>query len=363
MISTIAAVTRKIRGNKITARRDIFRVCAGVVLSAVPVVSLQAFPFPVSEARSAAMGGISVAGDAGMSAFSNPALAAQTVENVDWILTYPSLADLSGDTDAFEKKLNPALPEYDGEIHRLYEGKGMALIIPDAEFGGFIYYTDRLYHSATISNSATTLTHRAVKIHENGFAMARTMAEPDLPLYGFTLGVTIKLVTYRAFGYDAVLSTDYSLDDSRYNSPSSAVNFDIGVARELGVWKMGLVVKDILNYDQEYSNTGETYKILPQTRMGFSYHSRNTFWEVDIDLTKNTDIATASESQFIALGWEYRLIKPLTIRLGYNNNSVGDQLQTTSAGFGLTIGMFQADFATLKNDQESGAYMQLTTKF
>lgn len=338
---------------------------SALFLSLLPATPLLAFPFPVVDARTAAMGGVSVASDFSVSPFANPALAAQNVENTDWLLEFPAQADLKSDSDAFEAKLSAPVAEYEGDTHGLFQSNSFAMIVPGATFGGFVYYNDRLYHSAEIRFADQVLRHRAVNVTENGFGLARTMEEPNLPLYGFMVGASAKLVTYRAFGYDEGLVSQpgITLDQSKYSSPSSAINFDFGLARELGVWKMGLVVRDIFNFDQDYSNSGDVYRVTPQTRMGISYHSRNTFWEVDIDLSKNTDVASESESQYMAFGWEYRIIKPLTLRLGYNNNSVGDQLQTTSAGVGLNIGMFQLDFATLKNDHESGTYTQLSMKF
>jgi len=336
-----------------------------LIIATVPWQSLYALPFPVLDARSAALGGVGVAGDAVAAAFSNPALAAQDVESSDWLLVFPSQADLKTDSDTFEKNLTQSGAPQDGDSHRVFESNSLAVVVPESVFGGLVFYNDRLYHKAEIMSSGTIIRHRAVNVQENSFALARTMAEPDLPLYGFMVGIATKLATYRAYGYDVAVITDpnVNLDKSRYNAPSSAINFDRGLARELGVWKLGLVIKDIFSFEQEYSNSGDNFRVLPQTRMGFSYHSRRTFWEIDIDLSKNSAIATESETQYVAFGWEYRIIKPLAIRLGYNNNSVGDQLQTSSAGIGINIGMFQLDFASVKNANEAGMYSQLSMKF
>ena len=341
--------------------------CAMVTLVVVYSSPLRAFPFPVLDARSAALGGVGVAAGTRASPFSNPALAASIEENTDWILLYPSSGELKTEGEEFQNNLTiPGAPQ-DGDIHRVFNSSSLAVIVPDDAIGGLAYYNDRFYHSAKIigSSSSQLLRHRAVEVTENGFSLARTMQEPNLPLYGFKAGLNVKLVQYRAYGYDAAVISDPSIDlnRSKYSSPSSVINFDFGLARELGVWKLGLVVKDLYSFEQKYSNSGDTYKISPQTRMGFSYHSRKTFWEIDIDLTKNSEIATESETQYVAFGWEYRMIRPLAIRLGYNSNSVGDQLQTASAGIGLYIGMVRLDFATVKNDSEAGMFSQLSLSF
>ena len=345
--------------------RLIFSVFIFVLISSLPISAVQAFPFPVVDARTASLGGVSVASDVSTAPFSNPALVAQNVENTNWLLAFPSQANLKNPSDDFENNLAKGAGLQDGDKYREFESNSFAVVIPDDTFGGLIYYNDRLYHTAEITTNGTVVRHRAVNVQENGFALARTMAEPDLPLYGFMVGVNTKLVQYHAYGYDVAAITDpnVELNRSKYSTPSSAINFDLGMARELGVWKLGLVVKDIFSYEQTYGNSGDKYRVLPQTRIGFSYHSRNTFWEVDVDLSKNTEIATESETQLVAFGWEYRIIRPLAIRLGFNNNSVGDQLQTSSAGIGLNFSMFQLDFAQVKNENESGTFAQLTMKF
>lgn len=339
-------------------------VMASLLLLAMPANSVYAQAFPVLDARSAAMGGVSVASDATAAAFSNPALVAQDVENTDWILLFPVKSDLKTDSDQFEKNLMDATP-VSGDVYRESNSNSLAVVVPDAALGGVLYYNNRFYHDAVITSGTDVIRHRAVDIQENGFSIARTMSETDLPLYGFMVGLTTKLVTYRAYRYDdATISIPpLALDKSRYTSPSSAINFDLGLARELGLWKLGLVVKDILGFNQKYGQSSEELRVAPKTRLGFSYQSRRTFWELDVDLSKNTEIATQSESQIIAFGWEYRLIKPLFIRVGFNNNSVGDQLQTSSAGVGIKISGYEIDLASVKNDNEAGVYGQFKAEF
>jgi len=345
------------------------RVCSYAVLillyTILPARLIYAQAYPVLDAKSAALGGVSVASDASAASFSNPALAAQNVENTNWLLQFPVQADVKTESDQFETNLAPGGTPVSGDTYREFTSKGLAIVIPDETLGGMLYFNNRFFHDAVITSGTDVVRHRAVEIQENGFAIARTMTEPDLPLYGFMVGATIKLDTYRAYRYDeaTISNPPLAIDKSKYFSPSSAINFDLGIARELGLWKMGLVIKDLLGFNQEYSQSGETFRVAPKTRLGFSYQSRRTFWEFDVDLSKNTEIATQSESQIMAFGWEYRLIRPLYIRLGYNNNSVGDQLQTASAGIGIRIKNYQVDVASVKSDYESGTYAQFSASF
>jgi hypothetical protein len=319
------------------------------------------------DARSAAMGGVGVASDVKNAPGINPSLSASEVENVDWMVFYPTDGKLEPKSDAFETNLTITNAPQDGDRYSSVESSGLTVMIPSKVFSGFAFSNEREFHSAEIQGGSGNqiIRHRAVSIKESGFSLGRVMQEPDLPLYGFRVGATIKLVQYKSYGYDtSILSNpQVGIDGNKFSSTSSAINFDLGVSRELGVWKLGFAIKDVFRFDREYGDSGEIYKVAPQARMGLAYQSRKTFWGVDLDLSKNPAVAGQSETQYVAFGWEYRLIKPLFIRVGVRSNSVGDKSQATTAGVGLHVGMFEFDFASVKTDDEKGVFSRLLLKF
>lgn len=336
-------------------------------LCALPVHRVFAYPFPLLDARSAGMGGVGVAADYRNAPSLNPSLSASEVENVDWMVFYPVNGNLKPSSDDFENNLSITNAPQEGDQYGEYESSGLAIMIPSKVLSGFAFANERFFHSAEILGSGGNqiIRHRSVSIKESGFSLSRVMQEPGLPLYGFRVGGNIKLVQYKSYGYDTSMLSNpqLAINGNKFSDGSSAINFDIGLSRELGVWKLGFALKDIFRFDREYGDSGDQYKVSPQARMGMAYQSRKTFWGIDVDLSKNTEVAGQSETQYVAFGWEYRLIKPLFIRFGVRSNSVGDKSQTTTAGVGLHVGMFEFDFAGVKNDDDKGMFSRLLVKF
>lgn len=339
-----------------------------------------AFPFPLLDAKSAAMAGTGVATDVRNAPFQNPALMATSDESFDWMVLFPSLGSMQADPDDLEKKLDQYQREgFDtarreelvGDYYSRTESRNLAVVVPSSLLSGVMYFNERTFQSAEVMRVVGgtgvdyLIQHRGVIVSESGFAMARVMEEPELPLYGFLVGLNMKLVQVRGYGYneDDLQTASVSLDENQFADSSSAINADFGVARELGVWKLGLVVKDIFSFQREYGNSGETYQFTPQVRTGVAYRSRRTLWELDMDLSTNTAIATRAETQYIAMGFEYAFFEFLNLRAGYRINSVGDKQSTTTAGLGLNLGSVEIDVAAVENGDELGTFAQLIIKF
>jgi len=154
-----------------------------------------------------------------------------------------------------------------------------------------------------------------------------------------------------------------NLDTTQTKARTGAVNFDFGLAKEFGVWKMGIVVKDIIRFEREYGDSGDYYLVKPLIRFGFAYKSRKTLWEIDADLTENAPLPHQSKTQYVALGFEYQLFSGFHVRFGLRQNSIGDKLLTQTAGLGFNYFGIEVNVAVVEDDVEKGGFAQLNLEF
>ena len=177
------------------------------------------------------------------------------------------------------------------------------------------------------------------------------------------VGVTGKLSLLESYGYSEPIATA-SLDlDGDQALRDSELNLDIGFSKEYGVWKTGLVFKNIFSQENNLGSSGETYRLGPQIRAGIAYQSRRALVELDVDLMKNDGIGFASDTMLAALGWEWRMFPAFMLRLGYTQNLVGDTEATYSGGIGLRMWALQLDGAFIGGKDGEGVYAQASWEF
>ncbi|KPJ91644.1 MAG: hypothetical protein AMJ55_11340 [Gammaproteobacteria bacterium SG8_15] len=292
-----------------------------------------AMEFPLFDARSAALGGVSIAHNISNAAFYNPALAALEPENFDWYLLAPSI------------------------------GEAMQLTIPSPSLGGSLYVADYEYQTAkvTTDNTATNLAHRSLEVFEIGFSAAQL--QDILWMESILVGVTGKISLFKSYAYsEPIANASLELDSDQANNDSE-LNLDIGFSKEYGVWKTALVLKNIFSQENNLGNTSESYSIGPQIRAGFAYQSRRSLIEFDIDLLKNQGIGFESDSMYAAVGWEWRMFPAFFLRLGYKQNMVGDTQGVASGGLGLQLWGLQLDAAASADEDGEGIYMHAAWEF
>lgn len=352
-----------------------------------------AVPFGVFDARTMAMGGVGVASGPQFAVFNNPALLATADEVHEWFLLAPTLSRQLGDPDNVEDSLSAfqqaadtldgnnnaanqaavqqQLNALDGNLYSSSRNSAFVLAIPSRILSGAAFFN--VYEATTAQpmiggdnlaapSYASTLAQRGLRIVENGVAAAK-MLNGSGWMRNLTVGFSAKFLLVSGYGYaDPLRSADVDINRTGSKNGGQFI-FDIGVLKEFGVWKMGLVAKNIVPGNYQYGDSGDVFKIEPQLRAGFAYQSRYSVLELDIDLLKNDPIGFGSASQIAALGWEWQAWQWLTLRAGYNQNLTGNEASYGSAGIGLLISTLQIDVAAYSGDESEGISAQLGLQF
>ena len=334
-------------GNLYRKTTQVFVVlCMGFASSAAVAV-----PFGMFDARSMAMGGVGVATGARYAAFNNPALLTTADEIHEWFLVVPTVGQQIGDPDQVEDELaafqqaatvldatdnagNQAavqthLTALDGSLYRYSGNAAGMLAIPSRILSGAAFFN--VYEASTarpviggddltVPSYASTLTQRGFRVTENGVAAAMPMEAEKGWMHNLAVGFAAKFLLVEAYGYDDALRTAKVDIDRTGLKTGSQFTVDLGILKEIGVWKLGLAAKNLLPGNYEYGNSGDKFKIEPQLRAGFAYQSRYSVVELDIDLTENKPVGFALPSQIAALGWEWRTWRWLALRAGYQQN-------------------------------------------
>jgi len=355
----------------------------------------QAQPFGVFDVRAAGMGGVGVATGARYATFNNPALLTTAEERHEWFLMAPGVGRQQGDPDDLEDSLaafqqaadvldaspGPAnedavrasLGAMDGSIYRQSGNGAILLAIPSRLLSGAAYIHIYDWANARASITANDLSnpgnpytsrieHRGARVLENGVTAARSISGPGWRRQ-LALGFNVKFLFVEGYGYsEEIRNAKTGIDRNQYSS-SAAFNLDIGVLKEFGVWKMGLMAKNLLSGSFEYGNTGDYFDIAPQLRAGFAYQSRRTVFELDLDLMRNQAAGFDSATQMLALGVEFKPWRWLALRSGYQQNLTGTQVGTASLGLGLAMGFLSFDIAASYSEEQTGAHAQLGFQF
>ena len=331
-----------------------------------------ALPYQLFDARSVALGGTTVATDVRNAPFYNPALMAVTEEEFDWYLMMPSVGQFKSDPDDVEDGLDELKKGADvadvaaATVDGVYEEtniRGFTALIPSPVLAGAAYFVKHKYQTLKVlgADADAQARTRAIDINENGFSIASAFESGFLG--EIMVGLSAKLMLIDSYGYtDPLSEASFNLRGAD-SSNESDFNFDFGVAKEVGVWKFGFAAKNILKHDYHYGNSSDDYSIGPQGRVGFAYQSRYTVFEVDVDILKNEGVGDATDTQFAAVGWEWRMFPGFYLRLGANQNFIDDTFTTLSGGIGLHYFNVLVDVAYTKTQDGDGVIGQLGFKF
>ena len=358
-------------------------------MAALYSCAINAAPFTTYDGRSAALAGVGVAANARNAAYYNPALLGTDIEEYDAILLAPVYSQATVDPDDLEQGiddmrkvvLNPAdTAAIQAQLDKLqdttYEQntiRSLVFIIPSTTLGASAFVNSYDYNtvSANIGGDnlgaspptyASTLDHRAVKITEIGAGVGKLFGLSNFFLGDMQIGVAVKLLLLQNYGYsESIDVASLGLDDNQLRR-DSMINFDLGLVKEVGVWKMGLVVKNILSENFTYGTLSDTFAIEPQARLGFAYQSRRTLLEFDADLTQNKGIGFAQDSSYASMGWEYKLYDKVFVRAGARQNLIGDKSTTGTFGLGFGFWDLELDIAAMSSDREKGLYASFAYK-
>lgn len=357
------------------------------LLSALFMQTATAVPFGTFDARTMAMGGAGVASGPQFAVFNNPALLATADEVHEWFLLVPTLSQQLTDPDDVEDNLaafqraanildngnNPAnqavvqqqLNALDGSLYSTSRNSAFVLAIPSRILSGAAFFN--VYETSTArpvigGGNLATLAQRGMRVVENGISAAKALNGNGW-MQNLTVGFSAKLLLVSGYGYADPLRTA-DVDINRTGSKNGGqFTLDFGLLKEFGVWKIGLMAKNIVPGNYKYGDSGDVFSIEPQLRAGFAYQSRYSVLTLDIDLLKNDPVGFNSASQVAALGWEWQAQQWLALRAGYNQNLTGDKKAYGSAGIGLLISSLQMDVAAYIGNESKGFSAQLGLQF
>ena len=383
---------KQILSNKRRANfcRGVIALCFGCLAQ-----SALAAPFGMFDARSMAMGGVGVATGARYAAFNNPALLTTADEIHEWFMLVPTVSEQIGDPDQVEDELaafqqaaivldgaNNAttqaavqthLDALDGSLYQRSGNMAGMVAIPSRILSGAAFFN--VYEASTaqpiiagddltVPSYASTLAQRGVRVVENGIAAALSIDAEKGWMRNLAVGMSAKFLLVEAYGYaDPLRSAEVKVDrDGRKTGSQFA--FDIGVLKEIGVWKLALVAKNIIPERYDYGSSGDEFKIEPQLRAGFAYQSRYSVLELDIDLMENDPVGFALPSQIAAFGWEWQAWRWLALRAGYQQNLTGDEAAYGSLGLGVIFGeTVHLDVAGIAGEEGEGLSAQIGVQF
>lgn len=364
--------------------------CLGFAMSAAMAV-----PFGMFDARSMAMGGVGVATGARYAVFNNPALLTTADEIHEWFLIVPTISEQIGDPDQVEDELaafqqaantldvvnnasnraavQSRLNTLDGTLYRRSGNVAGMVAIPSRILSGAAFFN--VYEASTaqpiiggddltVPSYASSLAQRGLRVAENGISAAKALDIDKGWMRNMALGVSAKFLLVEAYGYaDPLRSAEVDISRTGRKAGSQFA-FDLGMLKEVGVWKFALVAKNIVPGEYDYGSSGDTFKIEPQLRAGFAYQSRYSVLELDIDLMENKPVGFALPSQIAAIGWEWQTWRWLALRAGYQQNFTGDEAAYGSLGLGMIFGeVVYLDIAGFAGEEGEGLSAQLGLQF
>lgn len=359
------------------------------------VQSVMAAPFGMFDARSMAMGGVGVATGARFAAFNNPALLTTADEIHEWFLLAPTISQRINDPGQMEDELlafqqaaivldgapGPAnqaavqahLNALEGGLYQRSGNVAGMVTIPSRILSGAAFFN--VYESSTaqaqiggddltVPSYASSLEQRGLRVAENGIAAAKVLEASKGWMRNLAVGLSAKFLLVEAYGYTESLRDAEVVIDRRGRKTGSQFAFDIGVLKEVGVWKFALVAKNIVPGNYKYGDSGDEFRIEPQLRAGFAYQSRHSILELDLDLLENEPVGFALPSQIVALGWEWQAWRWLTLRAGMQQNLTGDEAAYGSLGLGMVISeTVHLDIAGFAGEEGEGLSAQLGMQF
>lgn len=366
-------------------------VCFGCVSQ-----SAMAVPFGMFDARSMAMGGVGVATGARYAALNNPALLTTADEIHEWFLLAPTVSQQIGDPDQVEDELlafqqaatvldgapgptNQAavqshLNALDGSLYQRSGNVAGIMAIPSRILSGAAFFN--VYEASTArpeigcdvltapTYAACNLAQRGLRVAENGIAAAKSLEATKGWMRNLAVGFSAKFLLVEAYGYLEPLRSAEVEVDRGGRKTGSQFAFDIGVLKEVGVWKFALVAKNIVPGNYKYGSSGDEFKIEPQLRAGFAYKSRHSILELDIDVLENDPVGFALPSQMLAIGWEWQTWRWLALRAGVQQNLSGDEAAYGSLGLGMIFSdTVHLDIAGMAGEEGEGLSAQLGVQF
>lgn len=209
----------------------------------------------------------------------------------------------------------------------------------------------------------------AALVTDYGVAVAHEFSIGGHPV---SVGVTPKIQKTWLYNYtDSLYNYDKSdINSSRYRSSDTGFNLDVGLATSFAEnWTFGLTGQNLVSRDidtKEVNGYRDTYQIRPLVTTGIAWNRGPFTATADVDLTQTKRFKSQDESQYAAVGGEYRVLDWLQLRAGYRADMKSTDENVFTAGFGLSPfgNRVHLDLAgSVGDDHTWGAMAQLGFNF
>lgn len=209
----------------------------------------------------------------------------------------------------------------------------------------------------------------AALVTDYGIAVAH---EFNIAGHPVSVGVTPKIQRTWLYNYTASIYNYHKNDISsdRYRNSDTGFNVDAGLATRFAEnWTFGLTGQNLVSRDidtKEVNGYRDTYQIRPLVTAGVAWDRGPFTATADVDLTQTKRFKSQDESQYAAVGGEYRVLDWLQLRAGYRADMKSTDENVFTAGFGLSPfgNRVHLDLAgSVGNDNTWGAMAQLGFNF
>jgi len=179
----------------------------------------------------------------------------------------------------------------------------------------------------------------AALVTDYGVAVAHEFTIAGQPV---SVGVTPKVQKTWLYNYTAsIYNYDKSdINNSQYRSTDTGFNVDAGLATTFAEnWTLGVTGQNLVSRDlqtKEVNGFRDTYQIRPLVTTGLAWDKGPFTVTGDVDLTETKRFKTQDNSQYAAVGAEYRVLDWLQLRAGYRADMRSNDENVATAGFGLS---------------------------
>lgn len=366
---------------------------AGLMLAGVTQV--QAMPYGYYDARSVAMGNVSVAtGGITTAALSNPGMLTVNENDDTFALLFPAIGvqavddgDVIDSIDEFqeiEDQTAQTLADRQRQVAILQGLENSSLMLGVTPNAAVLYSGDNytwgvsMRANATASVSITDIDTNIVNPDATVQALGVMTTEIGLPigtdisLAGMQLSVGImpKMVNVDGITYSRSIS-DADVEDAfdEETDLGSFTTLDAGVVLNvLDSVRVGLVAKNLLEETKTITanvNTPLDINFDRHLRAGVAFDGGFFTLAADMDLTEIEPIGFESPSKMFSVGAELNTFEVFQLRAGYQSNmaSGSNDPDLLSFGVGLWLG-FHLDAAVVVGDDSSfGGFVQTGFRF
>jgi len=351
-------------------------IAAGLLATAVS--SVHALPYGYYDARSVAMGNVSMAtGGITTAALSNPGMLAVNESDDGVALLLPAIGVQAIDdgnvidlVDEFQ-----ASSDLTRQLEILNELDGASLIgavVPNAAFvysGDSFTWGIALRGTGVISGGLTDIvttplpnanvTALGVGIQEIGIPLGTDFKVAGMQL---SVGITPRYVQVDSIEYQQSIQTaDFDdITDTDSEDLGSFTTADVGITLNIiDTFRVGLVAKNLIE-ETKTTSLGSDIVFDTHYRVGAAVDLGVVTLAADLDLTEREPIAFENPYKSLSVGAEIDAFKTVQLRAGFQTNMADGATDPDllSVGLGFWLG-FHLDIAAVVGDDSSfGAFIQ-----